>query len=202
MLLSTCKNDRLVSDSTRNSVYGALDTLPDGMASPYHMPHRHTNGSLPTGSGSPLAIKSSSCSTIFLDDSTISQPNLKNTIKCISLAIYYHIVNRSHRGCERVMDIFDEKRHPLTRDGVAHDYDRHDPEMRYINRYIRALFNNAQLTSECAIITLVYIERLLTYAEIDLCPANWRRIVLGAILLGWFSWVFLFQFLLWKVFLP
>lgn len=35
--------------------------------------------------------KSSSCSTIYLDDSTVSQPNLKNTVKCVSLAIYYHI---------------------------------------------------------------------------------------------------------------
>uniref|UniRef100_A0A0K2SZM7 Uncharacterized protein n=1 Tax=Lepeophtheirus salmonis TaxID=72036 RepID=A0A0K2SZM7_LEPSM len=56
--------------------------------------------------------KSSSCSTIFLDDSTVSQPNLKNTIKCVSLAIYYHIKNRS--SSTMVLDIFDEKLHPLT----------------------------------------------------------------------------------------
>lgn len=55
--------------------------------------------------------KSSSCSTIYLDDSTVSQPNLKNTVKCVSLAIYYHIKNRTS---ERYMEIFDEKKHPLT----------------------------------------------------------------------------------------
>lgn len=60
--------------------------------------------------------KASSCSTVLVDDSTISQPNLKLTIKCISLAIYYHIINRSNRGRERVMNIFDEKMHPLTRE--------------------------------------------------------------------------------------
>lgn len=55
--------------------------------------------------------KSSSCSTIYLDDSTVSQPNLKNTVKCVALAVYYHIKNRtSHRQ----IDIFDEKLHPLT----------------------------------------------------------------------------------------
>ena len=50
--------------------------------------------------------KSSSCSTIYIDDSTVSQPNLKNTIKCVSLAIYYHIKNRKS---STVLDIFDEK---------------------------------------------------------------------------------------------
>lgn len=41
-----------------------------------------------------LSKKYSSCSTIFIDDSTVSQPNLKSTIKCVTLAIYYHIKNR------------------------------------------------------------------------------------------------------------
>ena len=55
--------------------------------------------------------KASSCSTIYIDDSTVSQPNLKNTIKCVSLAIYYHIKNRTS---DAILDIFDEKKQPLT----------------------------------------------------------------------------------------
>ena len=118
--------------------------------------------------------KSSSCSTIYIDDSTVSQPNLKNTIKVVSLAIYYHIKNRTSN---QVLDIFDEKQHPLTvkplecqkklylmlaffqRDGVPSDYNRYNPEHRQIYKFIRTLFNAAQLTAECAIVTLVYIER-------------------------------------------
>ncbi|XP_044287793.1 cyclin-Y-like protein 1 isoform X4 [Varanus komodoensis] len=80
-----------------------------------------------------LTKKYSSCSTIFIDDSTVSQPNLRSTIKWDS---------------DRSLDIFDEKTHPLT----------------------------------------VYLERLLTYAEIDICPSNWKRIVLGAILLASKVW--------------
>lgn len=34
----------------------------------------------------------------------------------------------------------------------------------------------------------VYIERLLNYGEMDLCPSNWRRVVLGAIMLASKVW--------------
>ncbi|KAL1123909.1 hypothetical protein AAG570_001679 [Ranatra chinensis] len=129
--------------------------------------------------------KSSSCSTIYLDDSTVSQPNLKNTVKCVSLAICYLIKNRLSG---RYMEIFDEKKHPLTRDGVPDDYDKHNPEHKQIYKFVRTLFNAAQLTAECAIVTLVYLERLLTYAEVDITPGNWKRIVLGAILLASKVW--------------
>jgi hypothetical protein len=63
----------------------------------------------------PMTLKkSNSCSTIYLDDSTISQPHLKNTIICVSLAVFYHIVNRKYRGKERLMEIFEERLHPIT----------------------------------------------------------------------------------------
>ena len=76
----------------------------------------------------------------------------------------------------------------MTRDGVPDDYDRHNPEHRQIYKFVRTLFNAAQLTAECAIITLVYLERLLTYAELDIASCNWKRIVLGAILLASKVW--------------
>uniref|UniRef100_A0A452DY61 Cyclin-Y-like protein 2 n=1 Tax=Capra hircus TaxID=9925 RepID=A0A452DY61_CAPHI len=106
-----------------------------------------------------IARKYSSCSTIFLDDSTVSQPNLKYTIKWW-----------------------------VYKSEVPPDYDKHNPEQKQIYRFVRTLFSAAQLTAECAIVTLVYLERLLTYAEIDICPANWKRIVLGAILLASKVW--------------
>ncbi|XP_023563223.1 cyclin-Y-like protein 1 isoform X1 [Octodon degus] len=34
------------------------------------------------------------CSTIFLDDSTLSQPNCANIIQCVIFALYYHIESR------------------------------------------------------------------------------------------------------------
>uniref|UniRef100_A0A452HA21 Cyclin-like domain-containing protein n=2 Tax=Gopherus agassizii TaxID=38772 RepID=A0A452HA21_9SAUR len=74
------------------------------------------------------------------------------------------------------------------REEVPNDYGKHDPDHKHIYRFVRTLFSAAQLTAECAIVTLVYLERLLTYAEIDICPSNWKRIVLGAILLASKVW--------------
>uniref|UniRef100_A0A2K5HLS5 Cyclin N-terminal domain-containing protein n=1 Tax=Colobus angolensis palliatus TaxID=336983 RepID=A0A2K5HLS5_COLAP len=103
-----------------------------------------------------LTKKYSSCSTIFLDDSTVSQPNLRTTVKCVTLAIYYHIKNRD---ANRSLDIFDERSHPLTREKVPEEYFKHDPEHKFIYRFVRTLFSAAQLTAECAIVTLNEMER-------------------------------------------
>eukprot|EP00795_Rhopilema_esculentum_P013370 gene13370-4227_t len=118
--------------------------------------------------------KANSCSTIFIDDNTVSQPNLKAMLKC--------------GNDSRLLDIFDEKAHPLSREPVPSNYSKIKPEYRHIYRFMKTLFNAAQLTAECAIITLVYLERLLTYAEIDIHPSNWKRILLGAILLSSKVW--------------
>uniref|UniRef100_A0A3Q1JNH3 Cyclin-like domain-containing protein n=1 Tax=Anabas testudineus TaxID=64144 RepID=A0A3Q1JNH3_ANATE len=124
--------------------------------------------------------KYSSCSTIFLDDSTSLPFLLFQFFLC---ACYSRDVDG-----RMSLDIFDEKLHPLSKSEVPADYDKHDPEQKQIYRFVRTLFSAAQLTAECAIVTLVYLERLLTYAEIDICPANWKRIVLGAILLASKVW--------------
>lgn len=37
------------------------------------------------------------------------------------------------------------------------DYDKHNPEQKQIYRFVRTLFSAAQLTAECAIVTLVSV---------------------------------------------
>jgi len=43
----------------------------------------------------------------------------------------------------------------LQRDKVPLDYATREPDHRQIYRFIRTLFSSAQLTAECAIVTLV-----------------------------------------------
>ena len=107
------------------------------------------------------------------------------------------------------LEIFDERLHPLT---VSNSFlpgeyksrrkvlvpqkeitmdsfgDMNEPDQKTIYRFVRTLFNAAQLPPECAIITLVYLERLLTYAETKIGPNTWKRMVLGSILLASKVW--------------
>ncbi|CAF1387801.1 unnamed protein product, partial [Adineta steineri] len=76
----------------------------------------------------------------------------------------------------------------FTHSPLPDDYDQQIPEQKAIYRFMRILFTAAQLTAECAIVTLVYLERVLSYGELDLCPSNWKRLVLGAIMLASKVW--------------
>ncbi|XP_006763513.1 PREDICTED: cyclin-Y-like protein 1, partial [Myotis davidii] len=131
-----------------------------------------------------LREKYSSCATLFVD-STISQPDLKVTLQCLALAIYHHIRNRD---ANRSKDIFDERIHPFTQNTVQEEHFTHNPDPESIYRFIHPFFISISVTAGYAISTLIYIERLLTYAEIDICPTNWKRIVFGAIVLAFKYW--------------
>ena len=143
--------------------------------------------SAPAVNALPLLKRYSSCGTIYLGDSTVSQPNLKVTLQCVAIATHLHIPVEDeadpHRP-PRLLDIFDEKLHPLTSESVPSDYGQIVPEQKHVYKFLKVLFSAAKLTAECAIITLIYLERLLHYAEIDLHPSNWKWIVLGSVLLA------------------
>ena len=105
--------------------------------------------------------KSNSCSTIYIDDSTVSQPNLKTAIRLVACAIHYHIKRRTG---DRSLEIFDERLYPLSRDSapIHDDYRTIVPDHRVIYKFMKNLFTAAQLTAECAIVTLVPITNLFT----------------------------------------
>nr|XP_039333676.1 cyclin-Y-like protein 2 [Saimiri boliviensis boliviensis] len=126
-----------------------------------------------------LTQKHSSCSTIFIDDSTASRPHFTMTLKSVAMAIYYLI---RHRDGDRTLDIFDERLYPLTQEQFPEEYFTYDPRHKVIFRFVRTLFNAKMLRADLAIIILVYIKRLVRNADIDVCPTNWKRIILGAIL--------------------
>ena len=79
--------------------------------------------------------RSSSCSTIFIDDCTVSHPDFKNMIKCVSMAVYYHIHSRR---TDVVLDIFDERTHPLDV-SILYEHDIkiiHNDYSLYIEEYV------------------------------------------------------------------
>lgn len=73
------------------------------------------------------------------------------------------------------MEIFEERLHPISvtffffftilsqRDALPPEVITKDPDHRQIYRFVKTLFYSAQLTAECAIITLVSIFHLVAY---------------------------------------
>ncbi|CAH8461731.1 unnamed protein product [Heterobilharzia americana] len=117
------------------------------------------------------------------------QPDPKSTVRALAQAIYLQIKHRDHKNaCDPIIEIFDESLHPIQNEPVPFDYTTRDPDLKTVYRFIRNLFQMAQLSPECAIVTMVYLERLLTSAETELTPSCWKRIVLCAIVLASKVW--------------
>ncbi|KAM5273569.1 cyclin-Y-like protein 1 [Ctenodactylus gundi] len=133
-----------------------------------------------------LTRKYNSCSTIFVDDSTALQPNPKDTLNCVTMALYYLI--RTREG-NRSLDILDDRTYPLMTEKVPEEDIEEDPDAPTIYGVMYTLFTYAHLPPHCAVACLIYIERLLSYWKLDLCPSNWRRIVMATVLLAGKFWV-------------
>eukprot|EP00043_Microstomoeca_roanoka_P019786 m.229761 g.229761 ORF g.229761 m.229761 type:complete len:397 (-) comp17056_c6_seq2:701-1891(-) len=134
------------------------------------------------------ARKFNSTSTLFVD-STVSSPDLEETLRCVALAISY-IIQDGHKQEKPKLysDKFDEKTFPLTDGRVRKDYASRIPSEDRIFKFMYQLFHSAQLTAECGIITLVYINRIIAYTGLALHASTWKRVLLGAILMASKVW--------------
>lgn len=75
--------------------------------------------------------------------------------------------------------------HPLTAFALRKvSAKRHVPSVDEIFRFCKHLFNQAQLSAECSIVCLIYIERLMEQAGVPLLVATWKPIVLCGLLLA------------------
>eukprot|EP00038_Savillea_parva_P007626 m.171485 g.171485 ORF g.171485 m.171485 type:complete len:351 (-) comp13381_c0_seq1:290-1342(-) len=162
-----------------------------GMASPgiIDTPPRRRRTSTNPSHNTPAGLRrSNSTSTLFVD-ATISQPNRNDTLACVALALHYIIVD-GHAQKEPLLltEKFDEKLLPLTEDPVPADYDQCIPSDAEIYSFMDRLFEAAALSAECGIITLVYINRCIQYTELAMHASNWKRIVLGGILMASKVW--------------
>ncbi len=58
----------------------------------------------------------------------------------------------------------------------------HIPGVKVIHNFILKLFKGAELSSECSLVSLVYIERLMELSDVRLDASNWRPITMSAML--------------------
>jgi len=128
--------------------------------------------------------KSSSTSTIYAN-STVSSPDMNELLRCIAM----HIQNYINQGYETpnptFIDIFDERKYPLTRE--VGDLEA-CPVQDDVYKFIDAIFDAERLSAECSIMMLAYIDRVREKTNITMHGTNWRRVVLSTLILASKVW--------------
>uniref|UniRef100_A0A6B2LEK4 Cyclin N-terminal domain-containing protein n=1 Tax=Arcella intermedia TaxID=1963864 RepID=A0A6B2LEK4_9EUKA len=115
----------------------------------------------------------------------MSAPDVDEIIICLSRALHWNIKNMEAKEPKRFKDIFSEEKYPLG-DGKT-DFSQ-SPDVEEVMDFLYTLFNAQDLSAECGVMATAYIERLIKLTGITLHASNWRRIVLGALILSSKVW--------------
>lgn len=145
---------------------------------------------------------------------SLSKPNFEDILKRVSIVITQHVQNCEERLRRLTpetretglfhssqMEKFSEEhfvspqyvlsfvRAPLVQLGFAcgvHAVPREYlvPCVEEVHGFVSDLFVRAQLSAECSIVCLIYVERLMEAANVPLCASTWRPCVLCGLLLA------------------
>jgi len=131
------------------------------------------------------SIKSSSTSSIFLDF-TIENPQLSEIIKCLSRALFFNIKKCEEKGKPKgsISIVFNEEYYPLDNEIDLLE----SPALQNILNFHLNVYNTLSLTAETAVLSLAYIDRLISHTNLHLHATNWRRISLGSIIIASKVW--------------
>jgi len=140
-------------------------------------------------------VKSNSTSSIFLT-STINSPDIKSLIKAVATILQSQLIediqlgkNISSRSdlyyfsenkyIDEFPSFFDEPRIKLIRT---------TPALEDISDFIESLYNCAQFSPECCVISLIYVNRIIALTGLSMHPTNWRPLVLISLMIAQKMW--------------
>jgi len=148
---------------------------------------------------------------------TLSRPNFKDALRRVAMIIRQHVLKIEHRfegGSAKnsglfkasMMETFSQYRFcnptykctmvrlPMARPGVIYgmrqvqsNFDK-VPSEQEIYEFGHRLFQAVQLSSECSIVCLIYVERLMEVAKVPLVARTWRPIFMCGLLLASKVW--------------
>ena len=127
---------------------------------------------------------------------TIHKPNVESIIHAVATILHSQMLEDQHSGKqinqESDLFFFSEEKYILEKP-EAFDEERiallrETPTVENIYEFIKALYDCAQFSTECCIISLVYINRLIAFTTMPLHPTNWRPLVLCSLLVAQKVW--------------
>jgi len=110
-------------------------------------------------------------------DNVLHKPKLSKILRCLAQAILMKLKENSLVVGKRIIPIYEEDHYP-----VVH-YREEEVTGDCIYEYLYNIFFIRRLTAECAVIAVVYIDKLIQATLITFHPGNWRIIVWIALLL-------------------
>jgi len=149
---------------------------------------------------------------------TIQRPNFRDALRRVAIIIHQHIVKIEHRFQTGIRgeddtglfkssmrDTFSEERFatprykcsmvrvPMACPGVVYSMrkirvDYRTPTTDEIYDFAHQLFKKVQLSSECSIVCLIYVEKLMEVAKVPLVARTWRPIFMCGLLLASKVW--------------
>ena len=140
-------------------------------------------------------FKCSSTSNIFLE-TTISSPNVKNMIKAVATILQSQLNEDMNLGktISKKSDLYffsEEKyidEYPQYFDKQRIENIRKIPTLDDMINYIEALYNCVQFSSECCIISLIYINRIIALTGLSLQTTNWIPMVFVSLMISQKIW--------------
>lgn len=149
---------------------------------------------------------------------TLQRPNFRDALRRVAMIIHQHIVKIEHRFetndarlggralfTSAMKDAFSEEkfctpkykctmvRIPMARPGMVFGLRKIKtkyliPSEKEIYEFAHQLFKSVQLSSECSIVCLIYVERLMEAAKVPLLACTWRPIFMCGLLLASKVW--------------
>lgn len=153
----------------------------------------------------PLRRRSNSTSTIYVRMGTMNAPDQDCTIKCVATVLRAHMVEAvaAPITIDAKFDVFVNRRdrermaHEASSivslsGGMANSVASTDviPSLKEIGALVKHVFSRAQMESECIIMSLIYVERLLkaTSGSLQLRTSNWRSILFCSMVMASKVW--------------
>jgi hypothetical protein len=157
-------------------------------------------------------------SAVIAPPSSLARPNYEDILRRVSVVIFNHIQNcesRLQNASPESMEtglyhysqlkVFSEEnfvsqqymyhfvRVPISRVGFCYGIQRHyqtykTPTLNEVHVFLETLFVKAQLSPECSIVCLIYVERLMEQANVPLVAKTWAPILLCGLLLASKVW--------------